>query len=113
VIARAIRGFLATASLDLLEGQTVSRTSAGSPMVEFRAADSLAEALFSLPEPWRGRFLIFLADRATRWAWNGRTPTRKEVADWLGDDHLYEALALMLYTWQGLPVRKSYLLPLL
>ena len=81
-------------------------------MIEVRAADALAEALFGLAEPWRSRFLRFLADRATRWAWNGRLPTRQEAAAWLGDDHLYEGIALMLYTWQGLGFRARDTLPL-
>jgi hypothetical protein len=64
-------------------------------------ADSLAEALFSLAEPWRSRFLAFLAERATRWAWDGGTPSRQQVAVWLGDSSLYEVMALMLCRWAG------------
>ena len=64
-------------------------------------AESLADALFSLAEPWRSRFLTFLAQRATRWAWDGRPPSRQQVAGWLGDTSLYEVMALMLYRWAG------------
>lgn len=76
------------------------------------AADSLAEALFGLAEPWRSRFLAFLADRATRWAWNGRLPTLHETASWLGDDDLYEAVALMFLTWQGARARTRDFVPI-
>ena len=64
-------------------------------------ADSLADALFGLAEPWRSRFLTFLAERATRWTWDGRPPTRQQVAGWLCDSSLYEVMALMLYRWAG------------
>ena len=64
-------------------------------------AESLADALFSLAEPWRSRFLTFLAERATRWAWDGGAPSRQQVAGWLGDASLFEVMALMLYRWSG------------
>ena len=76
------------------------------------AADALAKALFGLAEPWRSRFLCFLANRATRWAWNGRLPTRQETAQWLGNDDLYEALAVMFFTWQGARARTRDFLPI-
>jgi hypothetical protein len=72
---------------------------------DIETADSLADALFSLAEPWRSRFLAFLAERATRWDWDGRPPTRQEVAMWLGDSALYEVMVLMLHRWSGPEVR--------
>jgi hypothetical protein len=66
-----------------------------------KTADTLADALFSQPEPWRSRFLAFLAERATRWAWDGKQPTRQEVAVWLADSALFEVMSLMLYRWSG------------
>lgn len=64
-------------------------------------AESLAENLFSLEEPWRGRFLTLVAQRATRWTWDGRSPTQDEVATWLDDGNLYHVAALLLNVWQG------------
>ena len=61
---------------------------------------SLAENLFSLEEPWRGRFLILVAQQATRWTWDGQPPTRDEVATWLGDGNLHQVVTQLLNTWQ-------------
>lgn len=62
---------------------------------------SLTEALFSLEEPWRGRFLDLLANGATNRAWDGRPPTREEVTTWLSDSNLYQEVTLLLNAWQG------------
>ena len=61
----------------------------------------LTDALFSLEEPWRGRFLNLVANQATGRAWDERVPTRKEVATWLGDGDLYQEIKLLLHVWQG------------
>ncbi|MGD1995067.1 MAG: hypothetical protein PVI59_17890 [Anaerolineae bacterium] len=62
--------------------------------------DSLVEDLFSLDEPWRGRFLILVADRATRGTWSQRLPQPTEVKTWLGEDTgLYRQVSLMLRIW--------------
>jgi hypothetical protein len=64
-------------------------------------AKSLTNALFSLDEPWQGRFLNLVADLATNSAWDGRRPTRKEVMAWLGADlELYREVKLLLDAWQ-------------
>ena len=64
-------------------------------------AKSLTDALFSLEEPWRGRFLDLVANLATSWAWDGQDPTRKEVASWLsGDLDLYREVKQLLDAWQ-------------
>jgi lysyl-tRNA synthetase class II len=69
-------------------------------------AESLADNLFSLEEPWRGRFLTFVAKQSTRWVWNGRLPTRDEVAAWLGDEGMFEVVTSLLDTWQGCALDK-------
>lgn len=64
-------------------------------------ARSLAEALFSLEEPWRDRFLVLVANLATDWAWDGRPPGWEEVTDWLSADlDLYRRVKMLLDTWQ-------------
>lgn len=64
--------------------------------------DSLTEDLFSLDEPWRGRFLRLVATRATMWAECGQQPTPEEVAAWFeADPSLRRRISLLLYLWQG------------
>ena len=63
--------------------------------------EGLVDDLYSLSEPWRGRFLQLVAERATGGAWNGRRPTREELATWLGTDlGLYREVLLLLRAWQ-------------
>ncbi len=63
---------------------------------------ALTEALFSLDEPWRGRFLDLVAKQATRWRWDGRQPEREEITAWLGaSPGLYQEVTLLLNAWQG------------
>ena len=65
------------------------------------AARSLVEDLFSLEEPWQGRFLGLVANLATNWAWGGQRPTREEVTAWLGTDiSLYQLIKLLLDAWR-------------
>ncbi len=61
--------------------------------------EKLTQALFSLDEPWRSRFLHLVANQATGWTWNGRLPTQTEVETWLGDWDLYKDVKLQLSTW--------------
>jgi hypothetical protein len=64
-------------------------------------AKSLTEALFSLEEPWQGRFLDLVAKLATRWAWGGQRPTREEVVSWLSvDPSLCREVKRLLDAWQ-------------
>ena len=63
--------------------------------------EKLANALFSLDEPWRSRFLRLVANQATGWAWNGRLPTQAEVEVWLDDWELYKSIKSQLNMWQG------------
>jgi hypothetical protein len=64
--------------------------------------EPLTETLFSMEEPWRGRFLKLVANLATKWSWNGQRPTRAEITGWLNaDPELYEHVELLLDTWRG------------
>jgi hypothetical protein len=64
--------------------------------------DSLTEDLFSLDEPWRGRFLKLVASRATRWPEDGQPPTPEEVTAWFrANPTLRRRISLLLYVWQG------------
>ena len=64
------------------------------------AVEMLADALFSLDEPWRGRFLILVADMATAGNWHGRQPRQEQVVAWFWDDiGLYKYMSLMLNSW--------------
>jgi hypothetical protein len=65
----------------------------------------LAESLFSLPDPWRDRFLVFVAQRALGQAWDGHLPTEREISGWLDRDGLRKTIVLMLNRWAdaGIP----------
>ena len=62
-------------------------------------AELLVESLFSLQDPWRDRFLVFVAQRALGQAWDGQLPTENEVSGWLGSDGLRTTIVLMLNRW--------------
>lgn len=71
------------------------------PMDIGEKAQSLTEALFSLEEPWQGRFLNLVANLATKWSWNGQRPTREEIAGWLNVDlDLCRGVKLLLDAWR-------------
>jgi hypothetical protein len=61
----------------------------------------VTDSLFSLTNPWRDRFLAFVAERALGGDWDGQMPTKKEVTGWLGKGSLCQAVTLLLNTWQG------------
>jgi hypothetical protein len=61
----------------------------------------LTEDLFSLDEPWRSRFLELVANEATGWSWEGRSPTREEVAIWLDEGDLHQKVTQILNAWQN------------
>jgi hypothetical protein len=63
-------------------------------------AQELAEILFALDEPWRGRFLELVANKATGWRWEGLSPTRAEVETWLSDSALCRSIGQLLNTWR-------------
>jgi hypothetical protein len=64
-------------------------------------AEVLAENLFSLADPWRGRFLTFVAERALGQAWDGQLPTKNEVVTWLDRDNLRRTVASLVSNWEG------------
>jgi hypothetical protein len=69
--------------------------------------DSLAEDLFSLDEPWRGRFLRLVATRVMMQVEDRQQPTPEEVSAWFAaDPSLRRRISLLLYLWQG-PRRRS------
>jgi hypothetical protein len=69
--------------------------------------DSLAEDLFSLDEPWRGRFLRLVATRVTTQIEARQQLTPEEVSAWFAaDPFLRRRISLLLYLWQG-PRRQS------
>ncbi len=71
--------------------------------------ESLAKALFSLKEPWQGRFLDLVANLATNSMRGKRKPTQEEVVTWLGADQgLYRDMKLLLDVWRT-PRRFYYL----
>jgi hypothetical protein len=63
-------------------------------------AESLTNALFSLEEPWRSRFLYLIAHRATGEAAPDQPPTREDVTAWLNSGSLRQVVALLLQAWQ-------------
>jgi hypothetical protein len=63
--------------------------------------EMLADNLFSLTDPWKGRFLAFVAQRAMGQSWNGQLPSEQEVTNWLNKEGLYQAVTLMLQSWHG------------
>lgn len=71
----------------------------GSSVVR-KDVEQLIEALYSLREPWRGRFLRLVADLATDGAWNGREPTREDLLTWLGGNlQLLRHVNLLVEAW--------------
>lgn len=62
--------------------------------------ESLTQVIFSMEEPWRSRFLVWLSDRA-----NGgcgtRLPSQRQVAVWLDDEALSREVAVLLDKWLG------------
>jgi len=69
-------------------------------LVEGRA-EYVTENLFALANPWRDRFLTFVAERALGQGWDGQLPTKREVACWLDRESLCQTMTLLLDTWQG------------
>ena len=67
-------------------------------LAEVQRAASVAEHVYALSEPWRGRFLDLIArsacdDRA------GDQPSEEQVLVWLCDEELNEQIRLMLRSW--------------
>ena len=65
-------------------------------------AELLATALFSLEEPWRGRFLELVAKSALHCAQDKRQPTQEEVTTWLAArPTLCQWVGLLLNKWRN------------
>ncbi len=63
--------------------------------------DSLTRDIFSLDEPWKGRFLRLVASRASTRAEDELQLTPEEVAAWFeASPTLYRWIALLLRVWQ-------------
>jgi hypothetical protein len=64
-------------------------------------AELLTGGLFSLADPWQGRFLTFVAQKALGEEWDGNLPTEEEVTSWLGKkEGLRKTVMLLLSRWQ-------------
>lgn len=66
------------------------------------SAEALAEALLTLDEPWRSRFLTLLASRAAEQSAVKDVPTREEVVGWLRRSDLRQELEVLLRGWARL-----------
>jgi hypothetical protein len=62
--------------------------------------ESLTEVIFSLEEPWRSRFLVWLSERANGGC-GARLPSQRQVAVWLDDSALSREVAVLLNKWLG------------
>jgi hypothetical protein len=63
--------------------------------------EPLAEMMFSLDEPWRGRFLELVANMAANRPRRHQQPTKVEVVNWLNTDpSLYQDMRYMLNAWR-------------
>jgi hypothetical protein len=60
-------------------------------------AIALANAIYSLDEPWRTRFLDLIAKRARISLTT--TPSEEEVADWLQNRILYRDMQALFRAW--------------
>jgi hypothetical protein len=65
-------------------------------------SESLAQTMFSLEEPWRGRFLELVATMATSKTKTRQQPSQKQVATWLSaSPGLYQDIRYLLNAWQS------------
>ncbi|MBN1810351.1 MAG: hypothetical protein JXA14_00790, partial [Anaerolineae bacterium] len=73
-----------------------------------RDAEQTADSLLSLEEPWRGRFLIYIAKAAIAGQWDGHLPDREEVMFWLHNDpYLRQHIGRLLWIWIGQELPKE------
>jgi hypothetical protein len=71
------------------------------PYPRYGLGESLAQLVFSLEEPWQGRFLDVVANMTTTKTKAKRPPTQKEVATWLdASPSLYQDVRYMLDAWR-------------
>lgn len=62
---------------------------------------STARTILGLEEPWRSRFLIWVADRAGQSVPNKQLPTSEQVANWLDEQDIYPKVKALLAVWTG------------
>lgn len=63
-------------------------------------AETLAEILLSLREPWQSRFLSLVAKQAIEAPTRDQdSPTQKEIARWLDDQQLCRQVEMLLKAW--------------
>jgi len=67
--------------------------------IERPQAYKLAEDIFSLQEPWRGRFLTYVARRAAGEPMAPCSLTEEEVIGWLHSWPVYRDVKRMLDVW--------------
>ncbi len=68
---------------------------------DLERAYRLADRVFALREPWRGRFVDYIAFRATGEARQGQRPPRAQLAVWLTNERLHRLVWELLHTWTG------------
>jgi hypothetical protein len=69
-------------------------------VAERREVEDLVEALFSVEEPWRTRFLGLTANLATGWTWDGQQPNKARLTTWLQTDpDLDRKVRVMVRAW--------------
>jgi len=62
----------------------------------------LVDEVEGLGEPWRSRFLVLIADRATGGRWDRGVPGRVYVSRWLLENRaLRWVLEELLHSWTG------------
>ena len=64
--------------------------------------DTLADGILTLDEPWRGRFLALLAQRAHEKGQAGHPQSREHIAQWLHDADIYHEFIALLDEWRGI-----------
>lgn len=72
-----------------------------------REPKAITDSLFTLEEPWRERFLAFVARQAKGHTWSGPSPSRDQVTSWLGRDGLRDTVTMMLGEWHGMPITEE------
>jgi hypothetical protein len=71
------------------------------PRPDLDLGEPLAEMMFSLDEPWRGRFVELVADMAANRSKRQQQPTKREIANWLNTNpSLYQDIRYMLGSWR-------------
>ena len=64
--------------------------------------DTLTEGILTLDEPWRGRFLALLAQRAHEKGQTGHPQSHEHIAQWLHDADIYHEFVVLLDEWQAI-----------